>query len=363
MDNTGTSAAGSEAARALEEGSEEILADYERRLEVTHNLLVVGRTASREERASRARALLERAAETLRGEKPSTLTVGEEVQQNTEAAGDPLIQHPDESYRAGMELCKAALEVLAQRLESSGRPPREVMEVSLAVQESIMDYIARVAMVSYVDYLLTKINETQVEERQHFSRELHDRVAHAVALVSQNLELYEALRGESEAAAGEKLAQARDSAREAIEVARDLSQEMRHAGAGESLRLALGTLVNDTLPQDMECSVSFEGDEEPLPPHVRDQLYMVLREGVRNAVVHSRASGMEIEVEISGEEAVAAVADDGDGFDPQEIDSDDGVGLQSMRERVQLLGGSFDLSSAPASGTRVEARIPLKRRK
>src|SRR5215210_6074975 len=102
-----------------------------------------------------------------------------------------------------------------------------------------------------------------------------------------------------------------------------------------------------------------------LPPHVRSQIFSVLREGVRNAVQHSGADHVLIEFGVTQEVATGSVEDDGRGL--QEAQNNDGggngvagVGLRSMKERAALLGGQLHLLSRPGGGTRVEITVPLK---
>jgi len=165
------------AADTIEERFGEIFADYERRLEEMGSLLVVGEGNTREQLEKNARDVLGRATRVLRGEERSLLAVEEEISRNIEAAEEPLNPHPDESFRAGVALCQAAVSAAAREM-LPGAPPQEIAEVSLAVQEIVMDRVSRLIMASCVDYLLTKVRETQSEERRRFSRELHDRLAH-----------------------------------------------------------------------------------------------------------------------------------------------------------------------------------------
>jgi signal transduction histidine kinase len=66
---------------------------------------------------------------------------------------------------------------------------------------------------------------------------------------------------------------------------------------------------------------------------------------------------VRVELESNNEEILLRIADDGIGFDPrQEVD---GLGLASMRQRVQAVGGSIDIASSPKAGTRIEVRVPF----
>jgi signal transduction histidine kinase len=91
-------------------------------------------------------------------------------------------------------------------------------------------------------------------------------------------------------------------------------------------------------------------DVAHLPDYVRDQLYLILREGVRNVVAHAETENMEVEVGINRDEVMAAIMDVGMGFISDGTVLTEGLGISSMRERAELLGGSFELSSRPDGG-------------
>lgn len=351
-----------QAAWILEERFGEIFEDYERRLNEIGSLLVVGEGNPREQLEANARSVLERAAKVLRGEERSLLAVEEEIYRNIEDSEEPLNPHPDESFRAGVTLCKAAVSVVVRNLPPNSSSPEEVAEIALAVQEIVMDRVSRMVMASYVDYLLTKVKETQSEERRRFSRELHDRLAHQMTVVGQSLDLYRALAERDPQRAEERLGLAQKNAHAALELMHEFSQELRETETSDGLRIALENLMRISVPSDVESEVSFEGEEEHLPDYVRDQLYMILREGVRNAVAHSGADSIVVEVQISPREVVALVWDQGLGFETSEAVTE-GMGLTSMRERTELLGGSFEITSERGRGAVVRVRLPLVREK
>lgn len=349
------------AARVIEERAGEILDDYARRLEQENNLLIIGEGNTRERIEGQARGVLERAASVLRGEERSLLAVEEEIYRNIEDSEEPLNPHPDESFRAGVALCKATVSVVVDDL-TPGTSPREVAEVALAVQEIVMDRISRMVMASFVDYLMTKVKETQGEERRHFSRDLHDRLAHEMTVVGQSLDLFKALEERDPKRAREKLNLAQEKAHGALELMREFSHELRETESSDGLRIALQNLMRISVPSGVESEVVFEGEEEHMPDYVRDQLYMVLREGVRNAVAHSGTESIVVEVKISPREVVALVWDHGLGFETSNAVSE-GVGLTSMRERAELLDGSFEVVSGEERGTTLKVRLPLVREK
>ncbi len=350
-----------QAARVIEERTGEILDAYVRRLEQEGSLIIIGDGNPRERIEKQARDVLDRAVSVLRGEERSLLAVEEEIYRNIEDSEEPLNPHPDESFRAGVALCKASVAVVVDDL-TPGTAPSEIAEVALSVQEIVMDRVSRMVMASFVDYLLTKVKETQGEERRRFSRELHDRLAHEMTVVGQSLDLYRILEQRDPPRALEKLDLAQKTAHEALELMRQFSHELRETETSNGLRIALQNLMRISVPSGVDYEVAFEGEEEHLPDYVRDQLYMVLREGVRNAIAHSGAESVVVEVKISPREVVALVWDHGSGFETSDAVSE-GIGLSSMQERTELLGGTFEIVSQQERGTTLKVRLPLMRGK
>ena len=350
-----------EAARILEERFWEIFEDYKGNLYEIGSLLIVGDGTKPEQLETNARSVLGRAAKVLSGEEKSLLAVEEEIYRNIESADEPLNPHPDESFRAGVALCKAAVTIVVRNLVP-GTSSGDIARIALAVQEIVMDRVSRMVMASYVDYLLTKVKETQFEERRRYSRELHDRLAHRMTVVNQSLELYQAFRESDPERAEGRLDLAQESARESLDLMREFAKELRLSETSDGLRIALENLMRISVPDGVDYEVRVDGEEKHIPDYVRDQLYMVLREGVRNAVAHSGSDRIEVEVGITPREVKARVRDRGTGLEPEDHTTE-GLGLSSMRERISLLGGTFGLVPEPEGGARAELSLPLMREK
>jgi signal transduction histidine kinase len=105
-----------------------------------------------------------------------------------------------------------------------------------------------------------------------------------------------------------------------------------------------------------------EGDEGLLPARTRDQMFLILREALRNAMAHSGMGLVRVVVRVAEGEAIGIVEDDGGGFDPDEAKRDGSGGLRYMEERTALLGGRLRVESAADRGTRVEVEVPLRLR-
>jgi len=148
-------------------------------------------------------------------------------------------------------------------------------------------------------------------------------------------------------------------AEEAIEQTRDLSRALRSDEAAGGLEAALSELLSGLVPPGMTHELSVEGEVEEAAAQVREQLFLVLREAVRNAVTHSGASTLRVEIRTDRERVAGVVRDDGRGFDRKPRERPEAGGLAYMAERASLLGGTCSIESALGKGTRVEASFPF----
>jgi signal transduction histidine kinase len=201
----------------------------------------------------------------------------------------------------------------------------------------------------------------KTQEQKEIGRELHDRVAHTMVLIHHSLQLHEVYEGRSEPQkAAEKLELAKRMAAEAIDQTRDLSRALTSGEVAQGLEAGLSELFSGLIPPGMTHELSVEGDGEEVSAEVREQLFLVLREAVRNAVSHSGASKLSVQVRTDRERIVGVVEDDGRGFDRKPRERSEAGGLAHMAERASLLGGTCSIESAPGEGTRVEASFPLE---
>ena len=209
--------------------------------------------------------------------------------------------------------------------------------------------------------LLRETSErARAHERRRIGRELHDRVAHTMAVVRQSLQLYEAFRERDPEVAVEKMELAKRMTSEAMRKTKDLSRALDDHEGGQRLKAALSDLLQDIVPPGMECELSVVGEEEALiPDGVREQLFLVLREALRNTVTHSGASKVTVTVVVDQAKIAGVVEDNGRGFDKKTTDPAESGGLAYMADRASLLGGVCAIDSSPGEGTRVKVSFPL----
>lgn len=342
----------------LEARVDKIVSKYEQQLAVLNSPLVTEPRAHRQLR-TQALAILEDVVKNLRGKEKSPERRSED--RLSETVGIYRAQervHPSESLRAAAALSEAALSVMLESIPFSPTSRSELAAAALAIQRNIMERVAR-ASVAYGNYLLEKLHEAHVDERKRIGRELHDRVAHSIMVAFRNLELYEMYQEQDFERAQKKLEEAKVASQQALEVTRELSRELRESSTEGNLEVALSDYLRLVTPPHIDARVSAKGDESLIASPVRDQLFLILREAVRNAIVHSGAERIRIELSTTKDRFRAVVQDDGRGFELEEARSTGGTGLASMKERISLLGGAFDVDSGPRDGTKTKLFVPL----
>ena len=102
------------------------------------------------------------------------------------------------------------------------------------------------------------------------------------------------------------------------------------------------------------------GDASSVPLSYAEEIFLVIREAVRNAITHAQPKHVGVAIAVGEFDLRVDIRDDGSGFDTLALASDQShVGLTSMRERIDLLGGKLVLTSDPTYGTTVSIAIPI----
>ena len=107
---------------------------------------------------------------------------------------------------------------------------------------------------------------------------------------------------------------------------------------------------------DFRCSIG----ADKLPKEVEKELYFTLREGILNAVRHSRATELHLSLKKTPEGCEAALRDNGVGFDPTRTEGSSHYGLKGMSERVSKIGGELTVKTAPKKGTEIKITVPFE---
>jgi NarL family two-component system sensor histidine kinase LiaS len=199
-----------------------------------------------------------------------------------------------------------------------------------------------------------------LKERNRLARDLHDSVKQQVFATTMTLGAAESLWERDPEAAREKVAQALALCRQAQQELSGLLHELRPVVLEDKgLAAALGEYVARWSRQTgIEATVATQG-ERTLTSEVEEALFRVAQEALANAAKHSQARRVQVTLSHPAGAVLLEVTDDGRGFVPPPP-AGRGMGLRSMRERVEALGGELMVDSEPGQGTRVTARCQLE---
>ena len=208
--------------------------------------------------------------------------------------------------------------------------------------------------------------DARVAERTRIARELHDTLLQSFHGLLMKFQTVLHLLPERPAEAKEKLASTIEKAEEAIIEGRDAVQGLRDSTIERNdLARAISTLGEELASDSTNHSsakfhVAVEGVPRDLHPILRDEVYRIAAEALRNAFRHAQAQQIEVEIYYQTQQFRLRVRDNGRGFDPATMHEgrEGHYGLPGMRERAKVAGGKLTVWSEIAAGTEVELQIP-----
>ena len=211
------------------------------------------------------------------------------------------------------------------------------------------------------DYAAQVAELATVEERNRLAREIHDSLGHYMTVINVQLEKAIAFRDRNPAEADQAVKDAKHLASEALKEVRKSVGTLRTSPEKFSLTESLDTLVkhmeNDRLTIDLEI----EGDENDFSRQSLVTLYRAAQEGLTNIQKHAHATHVTIRIKLEDQEASLSITDNGQGFDPTTLNEqqmESHYGLQGIKERLELIRGSFTVESAPNEGTSLLVTVP-----
>lgn len=210
---------------------------------------------------------------------------------------------------------------------------------------------------------------TALNERflRHVATDLHDGPGQCLALASMRIESLSEVCGGCAQSAGRDTTVAEDFSTVHLALQSALADlrailrglqlpEIEQLSVTETLRRAI---VDHERKTGREVPLALQDIPDAAPLPVRITLYRLLQESLANGFRHGGGRNQRVSASSSAGHLQIEVADDGSGFDPSVPNTGGHFGLDGMRERVQLLGGSFEVKSAPNQGTVIRASLPL----
>jgi signal transduction histidine kinase len=212
--------------------------------------------------------------------------------------------------------------------------------------------------------LVGQVLAAQEEERRRVAYEVHDGLAQTAAAAHQLLQAFARRYPPGSDKARENLDRALELVQQTVGEARQVIADLRPTalddfGLPTAIRQQVQRLAGDGRLIGYEETLG----EERLPSAVETALYRVAQESLTNAQKHAPSARVQVTLQRLDGSVRLRVRDWGRGFRPDDVATGDGpgerVGLSSMRERIALLGGTFEIHSEPGAGTEVVAEIPL----
>jgi two-component system sensor histidine kinase DegS len=279
-----------------------------------------------------------------------------------------------------LALCREREKLLRQRRDDLERGLRR-LEQTVRKAEKLVTQVGVV-----IDYLEGKLGDlsqqlegmqqrqqlaagiikAQEEERRRVAREIHDSPAQSLANLVFRLEVCEKLL------AAERLPELRGELAELKGLIKGSLQEVRKIifdlrpmalddlGLVPALRRYLEGLEER---EGLVVNLAVFGHEVRLASAVEVGLFRIIQEALHNVSKHARAASARVTLTYGQEQLLLSVRDDGRGFDLREVErggrAGGHFGLISMRERAELLGGRFEVKSAPGQGTRITLAVPI----
>jgi signal transduction histidine kinase len=202
-----------------------------------------------------------------------------------------------------------------------------------------------------------------LQERRRIMFELHDGILQSLATLILRLEACRSRMPQSEADIDREL-------RDIEELTRSSMKEIRQFLAGKDTQPLSHGMLTEKVRDELQflrdglgirAILETEPEELELPPEVERAVYYVLREGLTNVTRHSHATRVEIHLHRREKTLQGKLVDDGVGMSSQTNGDAHGLGLKSMKERIEKLGGELSVKSSPGQGTNISFTISLAR--
>ena len=210
-----------------------------------------------------------------------------------------------------------------------------------------------------------QIIQAQEEERRRIAREIHDGPAQAMANIVLRAEICEKTYLLGKGSLHEELLELKELVKDSLKEVRQIIFNLRPMSLDDLGLVPTLSQYIEEYKKDVDYQVELEvfGPEKRLPKSVEAAFFRLVQEALHNVRKHAQASRTVVRLYFQRDQVQVTISDDGVGFDLDEVlsreESHDHFGLVSMRERAELLHGSFELASVPGKGTQVTAVIPI----
>lgn len=203
----------------------------------------------------------------------------------------------------------------------------------------------------------------QEAERQRLSRQMHDGPAQALSNFILQTEIAMRLMDVDPTQARDELGSLKSSAMGTFQKVRNFIFELRpmmldDLGLMPTIRRYADTFKEQT---ELDVNVTVSGEERRLEPYIEVMVFRAVQELMGNAARHSQATLLKLNIDLSDEMIRVSVDDNGKGFDFDSVQKGQSLGIKLIRERTEMLGGTFEVDSAAGKGARVMFSLPARK--
>ncbi|HTI71450.1 MAG TPA: sensor histidine kinase [Candidatus Limnocylindria bacterium] len=287
----------------------------------------------------------------------------------------------EKTYRSAEEatvLLKRFIETLSQRTvelaASNLELSREIAQrraVEVALKKSERHYSELLKQSDHLQEQLRRLSRqilsAQEDERKKISRELHDVIAQTLTGINVRLASLTKCGALNSKGLDRNIAQTQRLVERSVSIVHQFARELRPAVLDDlGLISALHSYMkNFTTRTGVRTQLTAFAEVEQLDTMRRTVLYRVAQEALTNVGRHAKASEVHVSIQKSDGHITMKIKDNGKSFNaPRTMNNNFGkrLGLLGMRERLEMVGGSFAIDSSPGNGTVIEARIPFELR-
>jgi signal transduction histidine kinase len=207
--------------------------------------------------------------------------------------------------------------------------------------------------------LSAQLITAQEEERRHIARDLHDEMGQVVTAMT--LALQRAAHATDIDKKNDLIANSLKGAERLLHTIHEVVARVRPPLLDDlGLKDAVQSYLSDYEHRSgVPVRADLRFDSTDVPAIVSENIYRILQEALTNVSKHARATEVHVELHVSPKHGTLIVRDDGGGFDPASLDGKR-LGILGMRERAELLDGTFTVQSAPAKGTEIRVTLPMR---
>ncbi len=280
-----------------------------------------------------------------------------------------IAREKEEQLRRIRNQLEVRLFHLQKTLQGAERLAMRISSMLNFLSTSLSDVVAQLEAASKNKFLSAAIIHAQEEERIRVSRELHDGPAQDVANLLMEASICERLVDIDPDEAKESLQELRKHLRSCLSDVRQIIFDMRPMSLDDFGLVAAAEQFVKRLSDRglLHTSMSVEGEEAQLAPHVKTALFRIVQEALGNIIRHAKVKEASLRMLYTEAALSILIEDKGVGFDVEaalneqpEDASEAHFGILGMKERAMIIGAQLAMASKKGTGTRVHLRLPLK---